>query len=92
MSAGCRSNHEVNARGPGERTRGSRGARATLLGVLVVALMAVVAPSASAQPWPCDAFGYLFQTQSGAATSQIVQVDLATGSQTTLNNGRAEIA
>jgi uncharacterized repeat protein (TIGR01451 family) len=86
MSAGCWSKQEGSARGPGDRTRGSRGLRATLLGVLVVAVMAIAAPSASAQAWPCDAFGYLFQTYTGATSSEIVQVDLATGSQTSIGS------
>jgi uncharacterized repeat protein (TIGR01451 family) len=85
MSAGCRSNTEGSARGPGERTRGSRGAKATLLGVLVVALMAVAAPSASAAPWSCDAFGYLFQSPNGTAATphDVFKIDLATGEFTT---------
>jgi uncharacterized repeat protein (TIGR01451 family) len=47
-------------------------------------VVAVAAPASHAQAgtsWPCDAYGYLFQTQASATTSQIMQVDLATGVQ-----------
>jgi uncharacterized repeat protein (TIGR01451 family) len=86
MSATSRSSSEPSARGPGARTRRPRAWRATLLGVLAVAATLIAAPAASAQAWPCNALGYLFQTQPGATGSQIVQVDLATGEQTTIGD------
>jgi uncharacterized repeat protein (TIGR01451 family) len=83
MSAGCRSKQEGSARGPGDGTRTSRGLRATLLGVLAVAVMAIAAPSASAAPFSCDAFGYLFQNPGAVPPGSVYQVDLATGAYST---------
>jgi uncharacterized repeat protein (TIGR01451 family) len=80
MSTGCTSDHEAAARGPAKRTR---AVRALLLGLVAIAAMAIGAPAASAQPWPCDAYGYLFQYYGPTdLDNAIVQVDLATGTQT----------
>jgi uncharacterized repeat protein (TIGR01451 family) len=65
--------------------------RSTLLGVLTVAVMLIAAPGASAQAWPCDSLGYLFSSQAGSSSSQILQVDLATGVQTTIGNTTAVV-
>jgi uncharacterized repeat protein (TIGR01451 family) len=86
MFARRSSTHDPGARGPdplGRRAPRRRGVHAALGAVLALLAIAVAAPGASAQQqaWSCDAFGYLFQTQSGAASSEIVQVDLATGEQ-----------
>jgi uncharacterized repeat protein (TIGR01451 family) len=88
MFAGCRTRKEGQARGPGKRTSGPRGVRAALLGVIAVALMTIAAPTASAAPFECDAFGYLFQTDSATPTvHDVFQVDLATGQYTAIPGG-----
>lgn len=56
-----------------------RGIRAMLAGVVTAAVMAIAAPVASAAPWQCDAFGYLFQAPSNTPPGQVQQIDLATG-------------
>jgi uncharacterized repeat protein (TIGR01451 family) len=76
MSAGCRSNREATARGPRKRTR---GVRALLLGLVAVVAMAIGVPTASAAPFTCDAFGYLYQTNGVSPTHSVIQIDLATG-------------
>jgi uncharacterized repeat protein (TIGR01451 family) len=58
------------------------GLLAGLVGAIAVLTMAIGAPGASAQPWACSAYGYLFQTYPETTVAQIVQVDLATGEQT----------
>jgi uncharacterized repeat protein (TIGR01451 family) len=50
-----------------------------MVGAVAVVAMAIGTPMASAAPWSCDAFGYLFQTPTGAAPGIVQQVDLATG-------------
>jgi uncharacterized repeat protein (TIGR01451 family) len=45
---------------------------------MTVGLVAVAAPSASAAPWTCSSFGYLFQTPN-ATTHEVYQVDLVSG-------------
>jgi uncharacterized repeat protein (TIGR01451 family) len=86
MHAGCTSNHEAAARGTSER---ARGVRALLLGLVAVALMAIGAPAASAAPFSCDAFGYLFQSPNGQTglPHSVFQVDLATGQYTDIPGG-----
>jgi uncharacterized repeat protein (TIGR01451 family) len=86
MSAARSSTYDPSARGPDPGDRHSlRGwdAHMALAAALTLLMIAIAAPGASAQQqaWSCDAFGYLFQTQSGAASSEIIQVDLATGVQ-----------
>lgn len=72
--------------GGSHRRRRRNGLLAGLLGAIAVLTMALGAPSASAQTWECNAFGYLFQTYPGTTVSQIVQVDLATGEQGPIAN------
>jgi uncharacterized repeat protein (TIGR01451 family) len=48
--------------------------------------MAIAAPGASAAPWQCDAYGYLFQAPTGAPPGIVQQIDLATGQYSTLGN------
>jgi uncharacterized repeat protein (TIGR01451 family) len=92
MSATRPSTDDPSTRGPdpGERRSAhGRGVRAGLAAILALMAMAIAAPAASAQAtgsWPCDAYGYLFQTRANASDSEIVQVDLATGAQTTIAN------
>jgi hypothetical protein len=83
MSAAHSSTHDSSARGPDPGARRSmrrRGVRGGLAAVLALMVMAVAAPSASAQQqnWECDAYGYLYQTRD-TGEHLITQVDLATG-------------
>ncbi|HMJ04547.1 MAG TPA: hypothetical protein VK506_16515, partial [Conexibacter sp.] len=58
-------------------------AASTLLALLA---MGLGASSASAAPWDCDAFGYLFQAPTGSPPGEIQQIDLATGRFSTLGS------
>jgi hypothetical protein len=91
MFASCSSTYGPSARRPdstGRRLPPRRGLHAALGAVLSLLVIAIAAASASAQQqnWPCDAFGYLFQTQAGGTTSEIVQVDIPTGVQSPIGN------
>jgi uncharacterized repeat protein (TIGR01451 family) len=59
-----------------------RGGYLALLFTVIAAAMAMGAPTASAAPWSCNAFGYLFQAPTGVAPGIVQQVDLATGEYT----------
>lgn len=64
----------------GRPHRRRRGLRAGLVCTVALAVMAVTAPAASAAPWTCDAFGYLYQTDAATPTvHSVIQIDLATG-------------
>lgn len=85
---------------PGRAGRPGRHRRvvpAGLVCTLALAVMAVTAPAASAAPWTCDSFGYLFQSPNfapadpNAPPHDVVQVDLATGDATTLPGGTPDI-
>jgi len=83
--------YDPSARGPdsnGSHSTRRYGVRAALAAVFAVLAVALAAPAASAQaqPWPCDAYGYLFQarpvdppTTPTTYISEIYQVDLARG-------------
>jgi uncharacterized repeat protein (TIGR01451 family) len=78
--------HYLGARGPdsgGGRPRRRRGVGAGLVAVLALMVMAFAAPTASAAPFSCDAFGYLFQTPT-LGTNNVQQIDLATGENTVI--------
>jgi len=61
-----------------------RGVRGIVAGVVTAAVMAFAAPVASAAPWQCDAFGYLFQSPTNTPPGLVQQIDLATGEYSTL--------
>jgi uncharacterized repeat protein (TIGR01451 family) len=50
-----------------------------MVGAIMVLAMSVGAPGASAAEWNCNAFGYLFQSESSTSPHLVQQVDLATG-------------
>lgn len=87
MRAARTSTHDPMPEGR-HRHAGRRGRRASFVGVLIAALMAVAAPTASAAPFSCDAFGYLFQYDG--ATASVAKVDLATGQYTTIPGGTGD--
>ncbi len=86
MLATPSSTYDPSARGPdpGRRRprRRPRAVSVALAGLAAVVVgMTLGAPSASAQAFSCDAYGYLFQTEATDTSTAIVQVDLATGAQ-----------
>lgn len=73
-----------SAAAPGVRRRRMRfGGGFALLLAAALALVAIAAPSASAAPFGCSSFAYLFQSpEAEAGPHSIEQVDLATGKYT----------
>lgn len=73
---------------PPDRVRKRRRRRTGLLGAIAGAVavlaMAIGAPGASAASFQCDAFGYLFQTETSTSPHLVEQIDLATGEYTEL--------
>jgi len=61
--------------------RRGRGPRSVLLGLIAgLCAFAIPAATANADPWECDAFGYLFQTDQATPDDHLVQqVDLVSG-------------
>jgi uncharacterized repeat protein (TIGR01451 family) len=76
---------------PERPSRQRRRARSLLAGIVAAVAMAVAAPVASAAPWQCDAFGYLFQAPTGTPPGLVQQIDLATGDYTTLGQTPTDV-
>lgn len=81
----------MNERSPGRAsstavpTRRRRTARFTLAGLLAAIAMAFAAPVASAAPWQCDSFGYLFQAPTNTPPGLVQQIDLVDGGYSTID-------
>jgi uncharacterized repeat protein (TIGR01451 family) len=61
--------HDPGAGGLTFRIRHRRSVLGSLVGFLVLTVMAVSAPAAMADPWACDGQGYVVQYPSGSTTS-----------------------